>query len=151
MDLPAPTFSFSIPSIHDEVNLECRVYLPDELQNIQLESASSSSTPPTPTPVTSRWKPRGAIIAHPYTRLGGCYDDPVVSFVGGELLQAGYVVGTFNFRCIISSPLSDLMDDQLTPITVARGVLRVTPAGLPSPNWKIMSHSTGLCWYIYSS
>ncbi|CAI7630971.1 unnamed protein product [Penicillium pancosmium] len=90
MDLPAPTFSFSIPSIHDEINLECRVYLPDELQNIQSTSTS--------TPVTSRWKPRGAIIAHPYTRLGGCYDDPVVSFVGGELLQAGYVVGTFNFR-----------------------------------------------------
>ncbi|KAJ5973278.1 hypothetical protein N7481_010488 [Penicillium waksmanii] len=92
MDLPAPTFSFSIPSIHDGINLECRVYLPNELQNIQ-------STPtPTPTPVTSRWKPRGAILAHPYTRLGGCYDDPVVSFVGGELLQAGYLVGTFNFR-----------------------------------------------------
>lgn len=134
MDLPVPTFSFSIPSINDGVNLECRVYLPNELQNILS----------TTIPVTSRWKPRGAIVAHPYSRLGGCYDDPVVSFIGGELLQAGYLVGTFNFRCIISSPLSDLMDDQLMPITVARGALRGRPAGRPSLNWKIMSHSTVL-------
>jgi hypothetical protein len=147
MDLPAPTFSFSIPSIHDGVKLECRVYLPNELRNIQPARASTS----TASTGRSSWKPRGAIIAHPYTRLGGCYDDPVVSFVGGELLQAGYLVGTFNFRCIIVSPLSDLMDDQLTPITVARGVLRGRPAGLPSPNWKIMSHSTGLCCYVYGS
>jgi alpha/beta superfamily hydrolase len=41
---------------------------------------------------------RGAIVAHPYASLGGCYDDPVVSFIGGELLGNGYVVGTFNFR-----------------------------------------------------
>lgn len=90
MDLPSPTFSFSIPSIRDGLRLECRVYLPAELQNIQ--SASS-------------WQTRGAIVAHPYARLGGCYDDPVVSFIGGELLQAGYLVGTFNFRCISFSSI----------------------------------------------
>lgn len=43
---------------------------------------------------------RGAIVAHPYASLGGCYDDPVVSFIGGELLGNGYVVGTFNFRYV---------------------------------------------------
>jgi alpha/beta superfamily hydrolase len=37
-------------------------------------------------------------VAHPYAPLGGCYDDPVVNFIGAQLLQAGYVVGTFNFR-----------------------------------------------------
>lgn len=97
MDLPAPTFYFSLPSLNDGTHLECRVYLPTELQNIQS---------------TTTWKPRGAIVAHPYARLGGCYDDPVVSFIGGELLQAGYLVGTFNFRCSNAFPISDLMDDR---------------------------------------
>ncbi|CAL5873669.1 uncharacterized protein PFLUO_LOCUS7951 [Penicillium psychrofluorescens] len=82
MDLPSPTFSFTIPSIHDGCKLECRLYLPRTLQHIEQP----------PTSIT------GAIIAHPYGPLGGCYDDPVVSFVGGELLDAGCVVGTFNFR-----------------------------------------------------
>jgi hypothetical protein len=82
MDLPSPTFSFTIPSIHDGCKLECRLYLPPTLQHIEQP----------PTSVT------GAIVAHPYAPLGGCYDDPVVSFVGGELLDAGCVVGTFNFR-----------------------------------------------------
>ncbi|KAF7517209.1 hypothetical protein PCG10_001527 [Penicillium crustosum] len=44
------------------------------------------------------WPNRGAIVAHPYATLGGCYDDPVVGFIGSELLQAGCIVGTFNFR-----------------------------------------------------
>lgn len=83
MDLPSPTFSFYLPSVHDDCQLECRLYLPHQLQNIQ--SATQS-------PI------RGAIVAHPYAPLGGCYDDPIVGFVGGELLQAGYIVGTFNFR-----------------------------------------------------
>jgi hypothetical protein len=90
MDLPSPTFSFYLPSVHDDCQLECRLYLPQHLQNI--ESASQS-------PI------RGAIVAHPYAPLGGCYDDPIVGFVGGELLQAGYIVGTFNFRYYLSSAL----------------------------------------------
>ena len=84
MCLPSPAFSFSIPSIHDSAKLECRVYLPLRFEN------SIQSVPAAPV--------RGAIVAHPYAPLGGCYDDPVVNFVGDELLQAGYVVGTFNFR-----------------------------------------------------
>lgn len=82
MGLASPTFAFTIPSIYDGCQLECRLYLPRTLQHI--EQPPSSIT--------------GAIIAHPYGPLGGCYDDPVVSFVGGELLDAGCVVGTFNFR-----------------------------------------------------
>jgi alpha/beta superfamily hydrolase len=39
-----------------------------------------------------------AIVAHPYAPLGGCYDDPVVASMGNALLDAGYIVGTFNFR-----------------------------------------------------
>jgi hypothetical protein len=83
MDLPLPTFSFKIPSVHGGNQLECRIYLPASFQNI--ESATT-------------WSSRGAIVAHPYAPLGGCYDDPVVSFIGGELLQSDCIVGTFNFR-----------------------------------------------------
>ncbi|KAJ5659359.1 hypothetical protein N7507_005810 [Penicillium longicatenatum] len=83
MHLHRPTFSFSIPSIHDGRQLECRVYLPLHLQNIE-------SAPPR--------RIQGAIFAHPYAPLGGSYDDPVVSFIGGELHHAGFIVGTFNFR-----------------------------------------------------
>ncbi|CAG7971403.1 unnamed protein product [Penicillium nalgiovense] len=83
MDLPSANFSFHLPSFYDGNKLECRIYLPPALQNI--ESATT-------------WPSRGAIVAHPYATLGGCYDDPVVSFIGSELLQAGCIVGTFNFR-----------------------------------------------------
>ncbi|KGO45130.1 hypothetical protein PEXP_091600 [Penicillium expansum] len=83
MDLPSASFSFFLPSVYDGNKLECRIYLPPALQNIQ-----SATT----------WFNRGAIVAHPYATLGGCYDDPVVSFIGSELLQAGCIVGTFNFR-----------------------------------------------------
>lgn len=89
MDLPSPTFSFHLPSVHDDCQLECRLYLPHQLQDI--ESATQSI--------------RGAIVAHPYAPLGGCYDDPIVGFVGGELLEAGYIVGTFNFRYNLYVPL----------------------------------------------
>ncbi|KAI9371948.1 Alpha/Beta hydrolase protein [Aspergillus egyptiacus] len=81
--LPSPIHSFSIPSIYDSVQLACRVYLPPQL----LDSGH-----------TSQWRVRGAIVAHPYASLGGSYDDPIVNFIGAELLEAGYVVGTFNFR-----------------------------------------------------
>ncbi|KAL4804297.1 Alpha/Beta hydrolase protein [Aspergillus unguis] len=80
--LPPPSHTFTIPSLYDGIALDCRIYLPDELLDKQ----------------TTPWSVRGAIVAHPYASLGGCYDDPVVSFIGGELLDNGYVVGTFNFR-----------------------------------------------------
>ncbi|PYI04063.1 hypothetical protein BO78DRAFT_179478 [Aspergillus sclerotiicarbonarius CBS 121057] len=83
MPLPTPTYTFSIPSIHDHLRLDCRIYLPPQPQN------------PQPQPQSQQ---RGAIIAHPYAPLGGCFDDPVVGFMGGELLKGGCVVGTFNFR-----------------------------------------------------
>ncbi|KAL4974880.1 Alpha/Beta hydrolase protein [Aspergillus desertorum] len=81
--LLSPTHSFTVPSIYDSTQLACRIYIPRQL-SIRND--------------TSQCHVRGAIVAHPYAPLGGCYDDPVVSFIGGELLEAGYVVGTFNFR-----------------------------------------------------
>ncbi|KAM5434693.1 hypothetical protein MferCBS31731_006639 [Microsporum ferrugineum] len=83
MALPLPTHQFTIPSLYDNILLQCRIYHPDHLQPRDREFA---------------WIQKGAIIAHPYAPLGGCYDDPVVATVASELLRAGYVVGTFNLR-----------------------------------------------------
>jgi hypothetical protein len=77
----AHTFHFTIESVYDDTPLDCRIYHP------------------------TRWpcdeydlKPRGAIIAHPYTILGGSYDDGIVLLAVAELVKAGFVAGTFNFR-----------------------------------------------------
>ena len=81
--LPNPTFAFTIPSIYDDIALDCRVYSPPY--------SILTSVEPT-------WHARGAIIAHPYAPMGGSFDDPVVQCVAAEILRHGYVVGTFNFR-----------------------------------------------------
>jgi hypothetical protein len=80
MALPKPTLSFTIPSIHDDTILDCRIYHPENLGDDIFSSK------------------KGAIIAHPYAPLGGCYDDPVLSLAGGIFLKTGYILGTFNFR-----------------------------------------------------
>jgi len=78
-----PHYSFTIPSIHDDTTLNCRIYHPDVLD-------TTGGSP--------RWRKRGVVMAHPYAPMGGSYDDRVVSIVVDEMLKAGYVVGTFNFR-----------------------------------------------------
>lgn len=89
--LPAPTFTCTIGSIHDDTPLDCRIYHPPHwsLSDPHLEYV---------------WKPRGAIIAHPYTALGGSYDDGVVLSAVSEILKAGFVAGTFNFRYFFLLP-----------------------------------------------
>ena len=82
-NLPEPTFSFTIPSLYDGVRLECRLYHPASQEGHQGWFAKGAN---------------GIIIAHPYAPLGGCFDDPTVGAVGGELLKAGWIVGTFNLR-----------------------------------------------------
>lgn len=81
MSLPKPNCSFAIPSIHDDIELECRIYYPRRTERNH--------------PVFGKGF---AVVAHPYAPLGGCYDDPVVAAVGGVLLLQGYVLMTFNFR-----------------------------------------------------
>ncbi|KAJ9150283.1 GPI transamidase component PIG-S [Pleurostoma richardsiae] len=81
--LPEPSLSFTLPSLHDATTLDCRVYHPRPL----ITGASSA-----------KWRKRGAVVAHPYAPLGGCYDDPVVDVVAATLVRAGFVVATFNFR-----------------------------------------------------
>ena len=87
--LPPPTISFTIPSIEDDLPLQCRIYHPTSLCPPAITS---------PQIISNGWLKKAAIVAHPYAPLGGCYDDPVVDVVASTLLKEGYVVGTFNFR-----------------------------------------------------
>lgn len=81
-----PAYSFTIPSVHDDLPLDCRVYHPKHFDKVLLRASEDGHAVP------------GAVIAHPYAPMGGCYDDPVVLSVTKCLLKEGYMVGTFNFR-----------------------------------------------------
>jgi hypothetical protein len=81
MSLPKPDCSFVIPSIHDDLELDSRIYYPRRSERNH-ESFGRSF----------------AIFAHPYAPLGGSYDDPLVGIVGSVLLRQGFVLVTFNFR-----------------------------------------------------
>ncbi|OWP04068.1 prolyl oligopeptidase [Marssonina coronariae] len=83
--LPSPALSFTIPSIQDDVILDCRVYHPVSLA-------------PTSMSHVGKWNKKAAIVAHPYAPLGGSMDDPVVEIIANVLLKQNFVVGTFNFR-----------------------------------------------------
>ncbi|KAK4995771.1 Lipase 5 [Elasticomyces elasticus] len=78
-----PSYTFTIPCLHDDKPLDCRIYHPTALL--------ADEQP-------RRWQKKAAVVAHPYAPMGGCYDDPVVLAVANELLDMDYVVGTFNFR-----------------------------------------------------
>ena len=82
--LREPTFTFTIPSIHDDVILDCRIYSPDQLRS-RVHAGEASSR-------------RAAVVAHPYAPFGGEQDDPIVQTTVAELLNEAFVVGTFNFR-----------------------------------------------------
>jgi alpha/beta superfamily hydrolase len=84
---PEPQYAFSIPSLADDLPLQCRIYHPKHL------SARVGVIQ------TRVW---GAIMAHPYAPLGGSFDDPVVISVVETLLLQGHIVGTFNFRYHVS-------------------------------------------------
>lgn len=75
MSLPDPTWQITVPSVHDGLLLDCRVYHP-----------------------TTKHIQGAAVFAHPYAPLGGCMDDPVVRVVAAQLLQCSMIVGLFNFR-----------------------------------------------------
>ncbi|KAH6615469.1 hypothetical protein B0J18DRAFT_437399 [Chaetomium sp. MPI-SDFR-AT-0129] len=81
--LPRPSLTFTVPSLHDGLPIDCRIYHPQSLD-------ANPDSPP--------WQKHAAVIAHPYAPLGGCYDDPIVDIVAGTLLRLGFLVGTFNFR-----------------------------------------------------
>lgn len=78
---PRPDLSFTLPSIHDNTRLDCRVYHPP----YHSEPMGTSQR-------------HAAVVAHPYAPLGGSYDDPIVCLLAKTLLDVGFVVATFNFR-----------------------------------------------------
>ena len=80
--LPKPSANFTLPSLYDNLELDCRLHFP-KVKSGTLEDV----------------QPRGcAVFAHPYAPLGGSYDDPVVASVGSVLIRNGFVLATFNFR-----------------------------------------------------
>lgn len=81
MALPKRNSSFTIPSVHDDTELDCRLYYPRRTEQNS--------------PLFGRCF---AIVAHPYAPLGGSFDDPVVALVGNVLLRQGFMLITFNFR-----------------------------------------------------
>ncbi|KAJ4246573.1 hypothetical protein NW762_013514 [Fusarium torreyae] len=81
--LPEPTLTLTLPSIHDGITLNCRIYHP----------LSLSANPKAPV-----WQKHAAVVAHPYAPMGGSYDDPVVGAAAAQLLRKGFLVATFNFR-----------------------------------------------------
>ncbi|KAF2476467.1 uncharacterized protein BDR25DRAFT_252485 [Lindgomyces ingoldianus] len=85
---PEPHLSFTIPSIHDDTTLDCRIYHPEDVSNPQIKGSEDSRP----------WRTKGIVMAHPYAPMGGSYDDRVVGIVVEESLSLGYFVGTFNFR-----------------------------------------------------
>lgn len=116
--MPKPTLSFIIPSLKDEENLECRVYIPKRLLRLetpitpQLRESTSEEEPERVASAATELSSLGntygvdldvstkkaAIIAHPYAPLGGSFDDNVVQEATKILLEHGFIVGTFNFR-----------------------------------------------------
>jgi alpha/beta superfamily hydrolase len=75
MRLPDPVVALTLPSLYDETILSIRVYHPPS------------------------WRRRdAAVVAHPYAPMGGDYNNHVVGTVVACLLQAGFIVATFNFR-----------------------------------------------------
>lgn len=85
--LPQPSANFTLPSLYDNLELDCRLYFPRHKSAEGVITATGC-----------------AIFAHPYAPLGGCYDDPVVNSVGSVLLKQGYILTTFNFRGAEQSP-----------------------------------------------
>ncbi|EMC94501.1 hypothetical protein BAUCODRAFT_124120 [Baudoinia panamericana UAMH 10762] len=78
-----PVYNFTLPSIGGDMTLEGRLYHPPDLSKGLCGGSASL---------------KGAILAHPYAPLGGCFDDHVVLSLANTMLSAGFIVGTFNFR-----------------------------------------------------
>ena len=115
-----PTLSLTLPSLKDDIVLDCRVYIPTTLYDRAASTVSplGSSTSSDETrrgaektrgglsddtnglgnagSITKRKK--AAIVGHPYAPLGGSFDDYIVQTTAGILLKQGFVVGLFNFR-----------------------------------------------------
>ncbi|EGP87979.1 uncharacterized protein MYCGRDRAFT_40222 [Zymoseptoria tritici IPO323] len=84
-----PAYTFTLPSIHDDIALSVRLYHPKNLSHVIMDIKEP------------RLALKGAVIAHPYAPFGGCQDDHVVLAVTHCLLKQGYIVVTFDFRQVL--------------------------------------------------
>jgi len=91
---PEPNYSLTIPSIHDDTPLDCRIYHPAPVPRSRSQHTLGDTTDQR----QIQWAKRVIVMAHPYAPMGGSYDDRVVGIVVEEFLAMGFVVGTFNFR-----------------------------------------------------
>ncbi|CAI6336084.1 unnamed protein product [Periconia digitata] len=91
---PEPRFTCTIPSIHDDIPLNVRLYHPDCLSRPESKDSKHEEE------AEAKWQKKGIVMAHPYAPMGGSYDDHVVNIVIDEFLRKGWIVGTFNFRCV---------------------------------------------------
>lgn len=82
--LPTPSANFKLPSLYDDLELDCRLYFPHIKADANVHGI--------------------AIFAHPYAPLGGSYDDHVVHTVGRLIINSGLLLVTFNFRGADKSP-----------------------------------------------
>jgi len=103
MPLPLPTLSFTIPSIHDDTVLQCRVYHPACLSPTRLSQITT-------------WNKKAAIVAHPYAVLGGCYDDPVVDL---------YLTSSI-LRIYTDPSLEEVLGHQKAALLTSRSLSRMT-------------------------
>ena len=126
MGLRLPDYAFTIPSIHDDVSLDCRLYHPRKRED-------SSAT----------FK-HAAIVAHPYAPTGGSADDPVVGAVVRVLLDTGYIACTFSFR--YRHRLSSIC--RTNKPEGAQPSREVEPPGLRDPSWLTMCPYTVFCCFI---
>lgn len=85
--LPSPSANFTLPSLYDDLELDCRLYFPRRKSEHGAITAQGC-----------------AIFAHPYAPLSGSFDDHVVHSIGSVLLGQGYILTTFNFRGSEHSP-----------------------------------------------
>lgn len=111
-----PIYSFTIPSLSDDLPLDCRIYHPKELDST-LENHDKPAL-------------KSAVLAHPYPPLGGSYDDPVILSTCEALLGKGYIVTTFNFRFVRYA------DRELSNAEQSSGQLAILPGervGLRNP------------------
>ena len=130
----APTASFTIPSTYDDTNLECRIYHPPTFSNHGVSG-------------DTKWRKKGAVIAHAYAPLGGSLDDPIVHSAAEEVLKQGFVVGLFNFR---SGHF--LMPRHCTYREAEeRALQRVEPAGLQSLSARTTYHSLASSFTIFKN
>jgi len=117
--------------------------LSSEQQRQRHDSSKNEALPTEQADVSSTTTKKGAIIAHPYAPLGGCFDEPVVMAVVEQLLDMGLIVGTFNFRFVTSNtPIFRPINPRLTTNFKTQKEVQPGPKAAPPGPAKQRSRTT---------